>query len=124
MAEAFITRRGGGGGVKFASGTINVTSDLSDTWKSVTVSGLGFAPVAVFYKIISANTSQKDYVTVGYQARYNDRYTSLIGYNSKHSEHLASPEINKGSLRDDGFTGRMFQMGLISNWVMTWYAIG
>lgn len=114
MAEAFITRRGGG--VKFASGTTTVTPTTSTvTWWSVTVSGIDFKPKMICFK-----------AQQGYAGR-SCAWIVQVGDAVKSTTYASNGELkeNTFSINNDGFTAEFYTSGTRNMpFDIYWYAIG
>lgn len=114
MAEAFITRRGGGGG-KFASGSKTFNNLTTKAWVSLEITGLGFKPKLVGFRF-------GDYVT-GFACDVNGTIKSMATFGHQLWGASVGAPIDDSVLNNDGFTVRGYTDHQTSK-ILYWYAIG
>ena len=111
MGQAFITRRGGGGYSKKATGFASGTSGIT----TITVSGLGFAPKVVYISDVNPYFDLSHYM----QMAYKDEETSIV-YASDGTDQSSNPKYAL-TLTNDGFT---WDIGYTNANNLFWFALG
>lgn len=121
MAEAFITRRGGGG-MKFATGTIEQSFGTATGWYNLKVTGLDFTPKFVTYRMISAGSDTSTAGTVGYRELVDGKHKGSAAYSSPgYGSGVGMSNINI-DVTENSFTATVYRVGSNTNMNITWWA--